>query len=275
MFDINVTVLLGENMTAPKWYDFTLSVNKLTERGINGYEKLGLLFESLGAERYVLGRETGEGGYEHYQCRVVFKTEKDMSHLINIFAGLGDVSPTHVRDFKYCEKEGNFYRSWEKVLRKFVDLKLFDWQQSAVDELKKQNDREIMVIVDPEGNNGKSWLTKHLVANHICNIVPVLGDYKDMMRICMAKAGTGYIIDMERTQDPKKAHGLWRAIESVKNGYLFEDRYNFRDMWIEPPKILVLTNDMPPLDALSRDRWRIYTIYDQYGVQWLEEIANE
>lgn len=254
-------------MTAPKWYDFTLSREKMKERGFDDVEKIGQLFENLGAERYVIGQEVGEGGYEHFQCRVVFKMEKDYNHLCTVFAGLGRVSPTHVRDFKYCEKEGNFYRSWEKVLNKFSNLKLLDWQKSAVDELKKQSDREIMVIVDPQGNNGKSWLTKYLVSTRMCNLIPVLGDYKDMMRICMAKAGTGYVIDMERTTDPKKAHGLWRAIESVKNGYLFEDRYNFRDMWIEPPKIIVLTNDMPPLDALSRDRWRIYTIYDQYGVQ--------
>lgn len=264
-------------MTAPKWYDFTWSREKLKERGLDGYEKVAQLLENLGADRYCIGEEVGDDGYQHFQIRVVFKSEKDWDHLKATFGCFGHVSPTSAecRNFRYCEKQGKYYRSWEKVLRKFIDLKLYDWQQSAVEELSKQNDREIMVIVDPEGNNGKSWLTKHLVATHVCNIVPVLGDYKDMMRICMAKAGTGYIIDMERTQDPKKAHGLWRAIESVKNGYLFEDRYNFRDMWIEPPKVLVLTNDMPPLEALSRDRWRIYTIYDQYGVQWLEEIANE
>lgn len=259
-------------MTAPKWYDFTLSKEKSLERGFKSMENIGTMFEQLGADRYVIGEEIGEGGYQHYQCRVVFKTEKDEQHLHKIFAGWGYVSPSHVRDFKYCEKEGRFYRSWEKVLNRFVDLDLLGWQKQIINELSQQNERQITVIVDPNGNNGKSYLTKFLVANRICNIVPCLGDYKDMMRICMAKAGTGYVIDMERTQDPKKALGLWTAIESVKNGYLFEDRYNFRDMWIEPPKVLVLTNDNPPINALSRDRWQIFGITHQYGTSMIEEV---
>lgn len=262
-------------MTAPKWYDLTLSRAKLQERDLDGFEKVGQLFENLGADRYVIGEEVGENGYKHYQCRVVFKSEKDWAHLKSVFAGVGSITPSHVRDFKYCEKEGKFYRSWEKVLNKFADLNLLGWQGMAVADLSEQNDRQITVIVDPEGNNGKSWLTKYLVCNRICNLVPVLGDYKDMMRICMAKAGTGYVIDMERTQNPAKATGLWRAIESVKNGYLFEDRYNFRDMWIEPPKVLVLTNDNPPIETLSADRWRIYGIAHKYGTSMLEPIMNE
>lgn len=262
-------------MTAPKWYDFTLSREKLKERELDGFEKVGRLFENLGAERYVIGKEVGADGYEHYQCRVVFKTEKDEHHLHSVFAGIGHVSPTHVRDFRYCEKEGKFYRSWEKVLNKYTDIELRNWQGETVADLYEQGDRQITVIVDENGNTGKSVLTKYLVSNRICNIVPCLGDYKDMMRICMAKAGTGYVFDMERTQDPKKAIGLWTAIESVKNGYLFEDRYNFKDMWIESPKILVLTNDMPPLESLSKDRWRIYTISNKWGTPTLERIAYE
>jgi len=262
-------------MTAPKWYDITLSKEKMDERGIKTMEQIGQLFENLGADRYVIGEEVGEDGYKHYQCRIVFKAEKDQNSLINIFAGVGWVTATHVRDFKYCEKEGAYYRSWEKVLNKFVDLKLRNWQGQVIGELEDQSEREITVIVDPDGNTGKSWLTKYLVANRICNLIPVMGDYKDMMRICMAKAGTGYVIDMERTQDPNKAIGLWTAIESVKNGYLYEDRYNFKDMWIEPPKVLVLTNENPPLWALSKDRWRVFTIDTTFVTPSLRRISYE
>ena len=52
----------------------------------------------------------------------------------------------------------------------------------------------------------------------------------------------------------------------MKNGLLFEKRYTPRKKWIEPPKILITTNDWPPVDAMSHDRWRIYKlVQDHYG----------
>lgn len=249
-------------MTAPKWYDFTLSVDKLKERGINGMDKVGSLFENLGAERYVVGREIGEGGYEHYQCRVVFKTEKDIDHLINVFAGVGRVSPTHVRDFKYCEKEGNFFRSWEKCLNKFSDLKLLPWQGQLIASLGDQNERQITVVIDEEGNHGKTWLAKYLQVNRIAQYVPPMTEAMDFMAFAMEKPSKGYMFDIPRSESIKQRKGIWSAIEQIKNGYLYDKRYHFKDMWIDPPKIIVFTNEDPPIESLSKDRWKIYTFED-------------
>lgn len=251
-------------MTAPKWYDFTLSREKMKERGIDGFEKVGQLFENLGAERYVIGSEVGEGGYEHYQCRVVFKTEKDFNHLVNVFAGIGHVSPTSVRDFKYCEKEGNYYRSWEKVLNKFADIELRPWQGQVISMLKEQDDRSVQVIVDEDGNHGKTVLAKYLQINRICQYVPPMGEAMDLMAFAMAKPSKGYVFDMPRSETIKQKKGMWSAIEQIKNGYLYDKRYKYQDMWIEPPKILVIANEEPPLDALSHDRWHLYR-FEKWG----------
>ena len=71
--------------------------------------ELGQILENQGAERYVIGDEVGEGGYEHYQVRVVYKTEHTMDWMIKVWGPVGHVTPSHVRDFKYCEKEGHFF----------------------------------------------------------------------------------------------------------------------------------------------------------------------
>lgn len=247
-------------MTAPKWYDFTLSREKLKERNLDGFEKVGQMFENLGADRYVLGQEVGEGGYEHYQCRVVFKMEKDYDHLKRVFAGIGHVSPTQVRDFKYCEKEGNYYRSWEKVLNKFSNISLLTWQERFIDLIQDQNDRQITVLVDEDGGIGKTTLAKKLQVNRICQYVPPMGEALDLMAFAMAKPSSGYLFDMPRSESIKQKKGMWSAIEQIKNGYLYDKRYQFRDMWIEPPKVAVFANKMPPMDALSKDRWKIYAI---------------
>lgn len=251
-------------MTAPKWYDMTLSREKLKERGIDGFEKMGQVLENLGSDRYVIGEEKGADGYEHYQIRVVFKKEKDMDALINIFGSFGHVTPTHVRDFNYCEKEGNFYRSWEKVLNKFAEMKLLPWQGQAVGMLNEQNDRTVQVIIDFEGNHGKSWLGKYMQVNRYLQYVPPMGEAMDLMAFAMAKPCRGYLFDMPRSESIKQKKGMWSAIEQIKNGYLYDKRYQYRDMWIDPPKILVFANEEPPMDALSKDRWKLYT-FEKWG----------
>lgn len=263
-------------MTAPKWYDFTLSKEKMDASGIKGVEAIGKMFEDLGAERYVIGKEIGEGGYQHYQCRVVFKTEKDMAHLVKLFTGRGRVTPTHVRDFKYCEKEGEFYRSWEKALSKYATMEPKVWQGMAIAALKEQDDRQILVIVDEKGGKGKTTLAKMMVARRMANYCPQMGDSRDYMRFALAKAGNGFIFDIPRCENEKKSREMWSAIEQIKNGYLWDDRYKWQEQWIDPPKVMVITNQRPPIEYLSEDRWKIYTIAECGELDILEEYyGNE
>lgn len=250
-------------MTAPKWWDLTLSREKLKERAPTA-EKLGEILEAQGADRYVVGCEVGEGGYEHYQVRVVYKVEHDANWMCNVWGPYGHVSPSHVRDFKYCEKEGNFYRSWEKVLNKFSGMDLRPWQGQAIASLKDQDDRTITVIIDEKGNHGKTWLAKYCVVNRIATYVPPMTEAMDYMAFAMAKPSAGYIFDMPRAETIKQKKGMWSAIEQIKNGYLYDKRYTYRDMWIDPPKVLVMANEEPPEEALSADRWKIYQ-FDKWG----------
>ena len=56
----------------------------------------------------------------------------------------------------------------------------------------------------------------------------------DFMAFAMAKPDKAYIFDMPRTESVKQRKGMWSAIEQIKNGYLYDKRYQFRDMWIDP-----------------------------------------
>lgn len=245
-------------MTAPKWYDLTISQEKI---------KFATLVETLDAisERYVIGDEIGGmTGYEHWQIRLVLKKSCEYKNQIEFWAPFGHVSQTHVRNFDYCEKEGNFFRSWEIALRDYANLKLLPWQEQLLDLYEKQGDREIIVIVDELGKHGKSWFRKYLQVTHRGEYIPPLADYKDLMRVCMEKSGRGYVFDLPRADTIKQKKGMWMMIETVKDGYLFEDRYSFREKWIKPPKVLVFSNEEPPWESLSKDRWNVYT-FEQYG----------
>lgn len=257
-------------MTNPKWYDCTIKRSEIT------LDVLREMLNKMKADKYVIGEETGAEGYEHWQIRVVFKKPMDMKKLIGFNHGWGITghwSPTHVHDFDYCEKEGKYYRSWEGALAKYRDAALRPWQGEVIASLIEQSEREILSITDERGNRGKSFIAKHLVVKYGYAYVPAMQNFEDFMFMAMAHHNArGFIFDLPRADDIAKKKQMWMAIETIKNGYLYDKRYNFREMWIEPPKILVFANDNPPFESLSADRWKAYFIDDTFIEPMLKKI---
>lgn len=251
-------------MTAPKWWDFTLPRDKWELSEI--IERL----ENNGADRFAIGDEIGDGGYKHWQGRVVFKVEKEMTTVCNLLGfvrGKGDadrwgnVSPTHVRDFEYVKKGGKFYCSWEGALRPYQIVELRDWQAQVEIFFNNQNDRQIMVVYDERGNQGKSFFSKYMEATHQADVCPVTdGEASNYIEYCMNHPARGYIFDVPRADTVKGKKNMWKAIEQIKNGLLYDRRYTSRKMWITPPKILVFANELPESEMLSADRWQLFRI---------------
>lgn len=258
-------------MTEPKWWDFTCpQTNPRTNEPVT----LEILQDILApiSDRYCIGNETGETGYKHWQGRTVLKIGKELKALSNILP-IACWTPTHVRNFDYVQKEGNYYCSWEGALARFACLELQGWQQSVLDVLEEQTERQVLVIYDPWGNHGKTWLAKHMVATHKAVYVPPLNDAQDFMAMALAKKSKGYIFDLPRADTRKSAKAMWSAIEQIKNGYLYDKRYQWQEAWIDPPKIVVFTNWIPQLKWLSRDRWQFYAIVD--GISTIQEMPMQ
>lgn len=249
-------------MTDPKWWDLTIprDDNPNIEILISALDEM--------AERYVIGEEIGDGGYKHWQIRAVMKVPKVMATVrnqlekYNIWGTWATPTSDNGRNFNYTEKEGKFFRSWEKALRSFATLELREWQAQIEELIKHQNERQCMVIYDPAGNHGKTYFSKYMQATHQAQYVPPMGDAMDLMAFAMEKPYKAYIFDMPRSESVKQKKGMWSAIEQIKNGYLYDKRYKFRDAWITPPKVLVFCNEVPDLDALSADRWQLLTLSD-------------
>lgn len=208
-------------------------------------------------ERYAYGNEIGKDGYKHFQCRIVLSKPMEMVALAMLLLQKGipsHLSPTQVRNFDYVQKEGNYYLSWEKVLSKFARGTPTMWQLIAIGMWESQNDREILVISDEKGRHGKSWLRKYMVATHKASFIPPMEKAEDIMAVAIAKPSKGYVIDMPRVENNKIVRGMWSAIEQIKDGYLYDKRYNWKEKWIDPPKIMVFTN-ISNKDLLTTDRW--------------------
>lgn len=250
-------------MTAPRWYDVTLPRENMNDLDLQNF------IEGLGVDRYAYGREIGESGYEHYQIRYVLKNPSVWDAQKKKWSTVGGhVTPTSEmgHNFNYVEKEGNFYRSWEGVIGKFATIQLRPWQGMAVASLKEQNDRQVTVIIDEEGNHGKSWLGKYIEATHMGDYMPMMSDHKEWVAYAMAFPRKCYVIDVPRAESIQQKKAMWTAIEQLKNGCLYDGRYSPRKMWIDPPKLLIFANEEPPFDTLSRDRWICY-VFERWGAE--------
>lgn len=254
-----------DSMTDAKWWDFTCPEDKASSD-----EELIERLDQL-CDRYVFGHEVGkENGYRHIQGRVVFKVGKELATIKKQtceWLPSAHWCKTHVRNFDYCEKEGNYVRSWEGALRKYALITLRPWQEEALDLWENQNDRQILCITDYIGNRGKTFFSKYMEATHRADVCPVTdGEASNYIEYCLNHPAKGYIFDVPRCDTIKGKKNMWKAIEQIKNGLLYDRRYTSRKMWIDPPKIMVFANELPDRENLSADRWQLYGITD-YGPQ--------
>lgn len=259
-------------MTEPKWWDATIPRGPLLKSGAqNPYEGFGPeeLYDSiakLGVERAVFGKEVGEGGYEHWQGRIVFKKGIALERL-RMYWPIVHWTPTQVRDFDYCTKDGDYWCSWEGALREYQTMELVGWQNQVLEKVQCQNDRRVTVVVDERGACGKTTLAKIITARHLGAYCPALDDAKDYMAWALAhKTARIFCINIPKAEDRTKDKSLWSAVEQMKDGYLWDKRNHWQEAWIKPPKVLVLTNAIPNVTMLSDDRWQIGIMqYPQYA----------
>lgn len=260
-------------MTEPSWYQMTISKAKW-----NGdAQSFGQWLSEHGSREWVIGEETGLDGYEHLQVVVHFKKGIKPEILKQNIGPFGHVEPSHVHDFEYAMKTGHYIKSWYDPLDEVKNIDLWEWQKDVLELLEKQTDRQILCIVNKSGNVGKSIFSKYCEANKLMDVCPVVSEeFNDYTGYCFEFEAKGYIFDIPRSESTKRRKTMWAGIEIIKNGLLFEKRYHPRKKWIKSPKILVMTNYWPPIDALSWDRWQLYELHQTTtGIPVLEHVTAE
>lgn len=259
-------------------YDFTLHEHTDNPQKV-------LIILSTVAKKFTMQLEKGEKtGKLHYQGRLSLKVKKRLGELIQqaIFANwhLSITSAANrTNDFYVLKEDTRVDGPWTeedvpKVIKTPWDVveyrtyKLRPYQEK-IPKLATQirNLRITDIIYDPSGCIGKTMACRDLVCKGIARILPFVNDYISLMRIA-ADGGWSpcFLIDMPRAINKEKLGQLYSAIESLKGGYCFDDRYKFREHIWDPMNIICFTNMVPDLDLLSRDRWRIWWVDDNYDL---------
>lgn len=250
-------------------YDFTASCDNIT---LPDLKELCKRF----AKKWCFQQEEGEeGGYKHFQGRVSLKVRQRLPTVVKQWSHGIHWSPTCStnlgNDFYASKEDTRIDGPWRDddeevyIPRQIREIEnLYPWQNAIV-QLKDQYDpRTVHCIVDHKGNNGKSILCTYMAVHKYGRKLPYCNDYKDIMRMVMdLPKSKVYLIDMPRALKKERLQQMYSAIEDLKNGHAFDDRYKYREEFFDSPQVVVFTNHCPDASMLSADRWSLWAIDDE------------
>lgn len=206
--------------------------------------------------KWIIAKETGLDGYKHWQVRM--NTRYKFDELKQAFpkAHIEEASD----DYNYERKEGNYISSddrAETLQSRFGNLR--ENQQRIIHNLGTQNDREIDVVIDPKGNTGKTFLARNLYnTGRGFYVPPTITDGKSIIQFVTSGYEGQFCIVVDIARSTKWNNALYVAMETIKDGLVYDTRYHTTIRDIHGVKVLVTCNTKPNLSKLSADRWRLF-----------------
>ena len=220
---------------------------------------------------YIIGKETGESGTPHLQGYVEYKNAINLKTLRNINNRVhwDAAKGTKADNIKYCSKDGDYISNFppskkDRVLqRQYSGIQWLPWQQEILDKVKTEpDDRTINWYWEPQGNTGKTLLSKYLVITQDA----IIADGK--------KNDTFYLIKTWMEKHPEESpnvilvdiprHNIeflnYGAIEQIKNGLISSGKYESCIEYFLCPHVFIFANSPPDWSKLSDDRWNIVQI---------------
>ncbi len=255
-------------------WDFSISAKEEKEEDTFLGDKLEKLWKHH-CKKWCFQKEKGEKtGYLHYQGRVSFKCKQRLTGCKRVHP-TAKWSPTAT-----INKDNNFYvikeetritgRDWKDQLtidENYIPRQirmistLYPWQNKVLEISKTWNNRCIDVLIDTDGNSGKSTLMGWMECYENAKMIPPVNNAKDLIRMvyCIGISKV-YMIDMPRAMNKENLGSFYSALEYVKGGRAYDDRYSFRSRFFDSPNIWIFSNKTPDIGLLTRDRWRLWKI---------------
>lgn len=210
-------------------------------------------------DRWAYGREFApETGRPHYQCRGYLKNDLDANTTLALaHFGCCNITPTHVKDFEYIYKDGDYWRSWDLWRPEYTWIEEhWDVWMTELEGMNDDKGRSIEIICDPEGNHGKTAFAMYMAfIRHKATYCPVCEKGQDLINfVLQAETSSWYIVDTPRAFEFTKSWAT--AIEQLKNGYVYDHRYNYREKILPcRPRVTILCNEVPEYEKyFSKDR---------------------
>lgn len=136
------------------------------------------------------------------------------------------------------------------------------WQSELVEILKGPPDsRTIFFIVDRNGNGGKTWFTRYYQEVYGRAITLKPGKKADMVFALMNQLDSKTkIVFLDAPRSKQGEFIQYDFLEELKDGSLLNTKYESRMLNFDHPHVVVMMNEEPDRDKLSRDRYEVIKI---------------
>jgi hypothetical protein len=158
------------------------------------------------------------------------------------------------------------------------------WMKDTMADVENLPDaRRIDWYADDGGDSKKNAFLQWATYNeHVQPLPYVDGGYKDFMQFANNFTGKrAYAVNVVRSiswaspPEKKEFNGFIGAIESLKDGYTFDGRYQGRQDFFSRPHVIVFANQLPLFDEVSRDKWCIYRIVNKQRVDVTAQVMRD
>lgn len=233
---------------------------------------------------------------EHWQCFIYCPQKPTANQVSNILEKyLGKRPHTNVckgtvdDNYDYCTKDKDFYEWGKKpdgkktkpTIEPDVITELRPFQQQILDIYNGPiNKGKINWIYDPTGQLGKTEMLRYMFIHHkvpfsyggkCADIINLVFNNKE--QFCHTEKPT-MIYNFGRETKPNEIS--YKSMEQVADGAISNTKFEAGCFIIpKKPHIFVFTNCLPLTEKLTKSRWIIYTIDEQFNLIPYVEPKNE
>ena len=187
---------------------------------------------------------------------------------LDTFCEAVNASPTTAFTREFQQKHNKVFAAYNKFAWDYIYASqpkktvtphpLRPWQQQLNATLNLEPDpRQIIFIVDIQGNNGKSWFSHYYSGNHD-NVQIITPGKKADMASALLPHRRVIFFDCPRAKQQEFIQ--YDFLEECKNGYVFVTKYNSHFLEFKTPHVVVFMNEHPDMTKLSQDRYNVIVI---------------
>lgn len=252
-------------------------------------------------------REKGEEtGKEHFQGYISLKVKKRPGEIKKQMLAT-DRLPEYFEPLsKNCENFANLYVTKEDtriegpwndkddakdnvyVPPQYMLPTPYDWQKQIMESCKVGEERFVNILYDPRGARGKTTVAGHLDVLNKAVWLPSVNNAKDLVAACCNILMStnnhdpgGIVLNLTRSQNQKNLFEMYDAIETIKDGRVYDMRYKFTRWYFKAATLWVFCNTLPDFKMLSMDRWKVWVITNEgtlkpydWRLSWAAEMAK-
>lgn len=174
-------------------------------------------------------------------------------------------------DFDVAEVFPGLLGRYPRAVRKFCDLysppveyvdinsPLRGWQRALELRLTEQpDDRQVMFVVDVNGNVGKSWFTRYMLTKYADKVQRLSIGRREDLAFAIDPTKSIFLFDIPRGQVEFMQYVVF---EQLKDGIVFSTKYESGNKFVGPCHVVVFMNEKPDLNQLSADRYDITNLH--------------